>query len=335
MQDSTSRDLHRRALLGTAAGLATLAAPAQLAAQDRRVTLVVPFAPGGVNDAIGRIVANALGPRLGQVVVVENRAGANGVVGLREVSRSRPDGTVLAICNDGALSIPAALDPAFPIELGRDLSGVARVGTFEYFLLVHRGIPATTVQEFIAFARARPDEVASGTPGIGSSQHLATEMLAAAADIRLNHVPYRGAGPALNDLLAGTIGMSWQSAINVRGLVADAGRQSQVRVLGVAAEQRTGYLPDVPTMIESGLPGFVATSWIGVFGPPGLPDAVRVALSTAIAEAVQDPATRARLDGAGFDVAPMPPAGFEAFIRRDIARLREFGQRRGITLSAN
>jgi tripartite-type tricarboxylate transporter receptor subunit TctC len=307
---------------------ATLASPA--AAQDsypsRQITVVAPFAPGGSTDLVARVVSEGLRAKLGQPVVVDNRPGGTGVIGAREVVKAAPDGYTLLLGNSGALTIPAAMHANFPIDLLRDFVPIANAAEFAGVMMVKKVLPVTTFKEFLAYAKARPGQLNFGSSGIGSSVHLAAELLMKETGIKMQHVPYKGGANSMTDLLSGTLDVLFASSPVAVGQAAN----TNLKILAVTSRYRLQRLPDVPTMQESGLPGFDVTAWMGVFGPAGLPDSIRDKLSAALVEIVKAPETQARLRSIGVEPIGDGAATFDAFYRADVKKWTEFVKERGL-----
>jgi tripartite-type tricarboxylate transporter receptor subunit TctC len=318
----------------TIAGLAVLllgpwmTAPA--AAQSfpsRQITLIVPYPPGGVVDMTARVLADGLKDKFKQTVVVVNRAGANGVIGAQELMRSPPDGYTLLLNNDGGIAIPPAVDPNFKLDPLKDLDTVANVVEYGHVFIANKALPVNSMQEFIAYARSRPGELNYGTAGVGTLAHLAMELFGQRTGIKMTHVPYKGASPALNDLIGGTLSVNVQSVPTAMGQFGS----DRMKVLAVLGEQRMAALPDVPTLQESGLPGFVVTSWLGVFGPRGMPAEIKATLSDALLEIVKTPAVRDRFRAIGFETSASGPAEFEKFLAAEVARWKKVAADNGIS----
>ena len=295
--------------------LALLAAPAAARAQpdwpDRPVRIVVPYPPGGSNDILARLLAEALRPRLSQPVLVENRAGAGGNVGADAVAKAPPDGHTLLLTAPGPLAINAALYRGMPYDPARDLVPVALVASVPIVLMVTNALPVTSVAELIALARREPGRLSFGSSGNGSTNHLAGELLKGMAGIEMVHVPYRGAAPAMTDLIAGQVQVLFD---NMPGSLPQI-RAGRVRALAVAGGTRAAVLPELPTVAEAaGLPGFAAESWFGLAAPGGTPARLVERISAAVREALADPALRERFAEAGAVPGALDTAGFAAFV---------------------
>lgn len=316
MSMMTSTRISRRALL-TAAALAPLPALAQGAAWSpaRQVRIICPFPPGGAADLLSRALAEELSGPLGQTVVVENRVGAGGAIGTEAAIRATPDGNTLVMGSTG----PNAMNPALytlSFDPGRDLMPVSMVATVASILVVHPSVPATTLPELLALLRAQPGRFSYASAGNGSSIHLFMEQMKRLASLDVQHIPYRGGGPAMVDVIAGRVSMMFDTIPTAMPHV----REGRVRLLAVSTSARHPTLPDVPTVAESGVSGFEAVGWYGLLVPLGTPEPAIARYNREVAAALQRPAFRARLQSVGVDPAPSSPADFAAFVERDRAR---------------
>jgi tripartite-type tricarboxylate transporter receptor subunit TctC len=323
--------LRRRHLL-LAAGLAAPSlARGQAAAAwapSRPLRFVVPFPAGGATDVAARILAERLTETLGQPVVVENRTGSSGNIGMENVVRSAPDGHSLLMGTSGALTVNPHLFPNLGFDPAKDLAPVSLAFTTDNALIVNPNMPARTVAEFLALARSRPGAFSYGSAGAGSSTHMAAELFRLAAGIQVLHVPYRGSAPALNDTVAGNVQFMVDQLPSCIGQV-QAGR---VRALAVTGPRRSPLLPDVPTVAEAGLPGAENTSWGAVLAPAGTPDAAVERLGAAVREAVAVPAVKERMAQAGADAASSSPAELAALMRREAERWGRVVREAGISV---
>jgi len=280
------------------------------------VRVIVPFPPGGGNDVIGRVVAQKLTERWGQQVVVENRAGANGMVGLQVTAQAAPDGYTLATAAAGPMAVNPALYAKIPYDPVKDFTPVTNMVNFPLLLVTHPSLPAKSVKEIIALAKARPDQLSYCSPGSGNSGHLAGELFNNMAGTKILHVPYKGAGPAVTDLIAGHVQMFFSSIPSVIQYV-DAGR---LRGIAVGNLKRIPSLPDIPTVAESGLPGYEAYSWVGMVGPANMPKDVVGKINRDIVDILRQKDVGERLvqQGAIPDVGT--PEQFAAYIKAEIAK---------------
>ncbi|MBL0918089.1 MAG: tripartite tricarboxylate transporter substrate binding protein [Hydrogenophaga sp.] len=298
----------KRILTATALAAATLlAAPAALAQAwpDKPVRVVVGFAPGGAADQIARLIATPLGEALGQSVVVENRAGANGNVAGDAVAKSPADGYTLLLSSGGMVSVNPHLYSRMAFDPTKDLTPVASAARIAVYLMARNNLEATNVKDFIALVKANPGRLSYGSPGNGSSPHLAGEMFKSQAGLFAVHVPYRGAAPALNDLLGNQIDYTFDPGIGL-----PHARSGRLKLLAVGSSKRSPLFPDVPTLAESGLPGFDADTVFGFYAPAGTPAAVITRLNTEINKILATPAVRERMIALGGEALPLSPAEF-------------------------
>jgi tripartite-type tricarboxylate transporter receptor subunit TctC len=293
---------------------------------NRAITIIVSYPPGGVLDVVGRLIADGLSKRFSQPVIVVNRVGGAGATGIGEVVRAEPDGYTLLMANDGSHAILPFVDRNFRFDPIKDFVPIAMPAQYAHALLINTETPVTTLSEFIAYAKARPDQLTFGTPGYGSLAHVAMELFMQLTGTRMLQVPYKGAAPALTDLMTGVITSNLQS---MSGVVAQVGNPS-IRMLAVTSPQRVASLPDVPTMVESGLPQMVVMSWLGLFAPAQVSPQIRDTLSEAVVEIVAAPATQAKLRSLGLEPAALGADAFSAFYRNDIARWKTVVSERNI-----
>lgn len=307
-----------------AAGI-SLAQAAPAGYPSRPVRLVVPFAPGGTNDVIGRIVAEKLSDRLGQPFVVDNRAGANSVVGSEIVARATPDGHTLLIVAAG-FAVNPSLRNKLPYDSLRDFAPVGLVGGGPYLMVVHPSVPAKTVNEFVGWVKSRPGQVNYASVGLGSPPHLAAELLKATAGIDMQHVPYKGGGAVLPDLIAGRVSLFFGS-ISTLGPQVQGGK---VRAIAVTTTRRSSAMPDVPTFIESGLAGYEVNGWYGLLLPGKSPRAIVNRLNAELRHVLNDADTRKRFAQRGMDPLPGTAEQFAALIRSEIPKWAKVARAAGI-----
>jgi tripartite-type tricarboxylate transporter receptor subunit TctC len=281
---------------------------------SRPVRVVVPFAPGGPNDIIVRLVAPELAESLGQAFVVENRPGAGGNIGTDYVAKSAPDGYTLLSVGPGSLIINPLMGKV-PYDTGRDFAPITLVARAPNALVVHPSLPAHSVADLIALARARPGEINYGSGGSGSTPHLAAALFAAMAGVTLTHVPYKGTAPATADLVGGQVQIAF---LGIPAVLPHA-RSGKLRVLAVTGLQRSPELPDVPTVDESGVPGYQVSPWYGLLAPAGTPRDVVARLSLETAKIVRDAEMRGKLAAQGAEAAGSTPGEYAAVIRADTA----------------
>jgi tripartite-type tricarboxylate transporter receptor subunit TctC len=306
-------------------GAAALAAPLPLRAQPRQVTIVVPFPPGGTTDIMGRLIAQKVAEATGDTVVVENRAGANGNLGSRAVAQARPDGLTWLVNSDGIATVNPALYPGrMGFDPEADLQVVATIGTLPSLFVVNPRTPWRSVAEFVAHARTTEVPYASG--GIGSGGHLTMEYLGSVAGLKLSHVPYRGGAPAMADLVGGQV----PAAFVVIGNAIDQARSGQLRPLAVSSLRRVAALPDVPTMVESGYPGFEVVLGNLVWLPARTPPEIAARVSEQVRRAVADPAVQQRLRTQAIDPWDLPPEAAAQWLTTERRRWSALIAERGI-----
>ena len=315
-------------LVAAAALLACALAQAQSAFPARAVTLVVPFPPGGGTDTGARIVAQKLALKWGQPVLIENRGGAAGQVGADVVAKAKPDGYTLLVGNIGTQSINPVLYKKLPYDPDTAFAPVSLLAELPLAMMVNPQVPAKTAKEFIALAKGQPGKLSYSTSGAGSGPHLAAEMFKQSTGTFILHVPYRGGGPALTDLLAGHVQLSFLTVLEASGHI-KAGR---LRALAVTSGKRVSALPDVPTLAESVLPGFNSISWIGVLAPAATPRDIVDKLSADIREVLAADDVKGKLTELGAIPMGMTPGQFATLIADDRKRYARIIKERGITL---
>jgi tripartite-type tricarboxylate transporter receptor subunit TctC len=315
-----------RALL-FAVGLASVGVAAIAHAQTypvKPVRIISPYPPGGLGDLLPRAVAAGLTGPLGQQVIVENRPGASQIIGMQAAAKSPPDGYTLVFGSVTSLAINPSAHKNLPYDPVSDFAPVSLCVTTPLYLVVHPGVPARNVKELIALARSRPGKLTYASGGNGSSNHLAGELFKSLARVDLLHVPYKGAGPAMVDVMAGHVDLMLGAA----GLTeAKAGK---VRVLGVTSAKRAAAAPDVPTLAESGLPGYEATIWFGLLAPAGTPAAIVTRLSNEINKVLSQPKMREQFSTV--EITPSSPEGFAGLIKREIPKWRKVIESGRITI---
>jgi len=279
----------------------------------RPVRMVIGSAPGSGNDIAGRILIAKISEAWGQQIVMENRPGANQAIAAEIVARAPADGYTLLLCGTVTVAINPALYKKLRYDPQRDFAPVALIGTVPNVLVVHPSTPVATVGEFIAYAKASPGKYSFGSSGIGSTLHLAMEMLMSVTGIKLVHVPYKGGALAMADLLGGHVLAIFENV----PLAVTSVRAGKVRPLGVTAAKRSAQLPDVPTFIEAGFPGFEIYAWYGVCAPAATPKAVITRLNDEVNKALNQPDLQSRFADLGVDLAPGSSAQFAAFIKSE------------------
>ncbi len=293
----------------------------------KAVRMVVAYPPGGGNDFVARAIAEPLGARLGQQVIIDNRGGGGTVIAAELVARAPNDGYTLLLAPSTTLAVLPHLKSKLPFDPVRDYDPVSLLVTSPYLLVAHPGVPVTSVKELIALAKARPG-MNYASPGPGSVSQLACELFKVMAGINLTHVPYKGSGPALTDVLGGHIPVMFASSASVRAHV-DSGR---LRGLATTAAKRLAELPSIPTVAEAALPGYQMNSWNGVVAPRGTPKAVIARLNSELLAVMQQGAVRQRLLDQGLDPEPGTPQEFSAHIRAELARFGKLIKTAHITM---
>jgi tripartite-type tricarboxylate transporter receptor subunit TctC len=323
----SNRTFFRRA---AAVWLTALAfAPASSQAQTyptKPVRLIVPFPPGGGVDFIGRIVGQKLTERLGQQVQIDNRAGANGIVGLEALKSAPPDGYTIAAASAGPLAVNPFIYAKLPHDTIRDFTHIANMVNFPLLLVAHPSLPAKNVKELVALARARPGQVSYSSPGSGNSAHLAAELFNSLAKTKILHVPYKGTAPAVVAVLSGEAQLTYSSIPSILPHV----RSGRVRALGIGNAERISTLPDVPTISEAGLPGFEAYAWGGMIGPAHMPAPVIARLNKEINEILKQKDVSDRMLAEGTVPTPSTPEEFTAYIRTELKKWGDVVKMAGI-----
>ena len=300
--------------------LALLCFAASLAqAQDyptRTIRLIVPFSPGGVADTSARFVADRLAARLGQQVVVENRAGASGNIGTQMVAQSAPDGHTLVLGFDGTMVINPWVFPNIPFDTVKDFVPVTKLGDATLIMVAHPSVPVKDMKELIALAKSKPGSLSYGTSGTGGTPHLAGELLNQRAGISLVHIPYKGGGQAVGDVVGGQIPLVYTAIASAQQYV----KSGRLKALGVSGAKRSTSLPEVPTFIENGLDGFVVDSWVGIFAPAKTPRAIVDRLQRELAVILAQPDVRERYAVLGIEPVGNTSEQFGEQVRADLAK---------------
>lgn len=301
-------------VLGAGVGTA-LAATAGGDYPVRPIRLVSPFPPGGGNDIVSRTVGLAVSRSIGQPVVVDNRPGANTIVGMELVARAAPDGYTL-IMTSSTQAINATLYPKLPYDSVRDFSPVTLVASTPLVVVVHPSLPVANVTQLIAAARAKPGELYFPSAGTGNATHLAGELFNAMAGVTLVHVPYKGSGPGINDLIAGRLSVAFGTSLSVLPHV----KSGRLRAIAVTTSRRSAVMPGLPTVAESGLPGYEASTWYGVLAPGRTPRRVVARLQAEIVKALDAPEVKERLGAQGLDPVGNTPEQFAAYVQSEIVK---------------
>jgi len=290
------------------------------------IKVLVAFAPGGTVDITVRIMQRKLTEELGQPLIIENHGGAGGTIATAMAAKSPADGYTLLVNHQG-LAFNATLYTNLPYDTLRDLVPIAAIGSTPNVMVVNPSLPIHTVQEFLAMARASPGALAYGSGGVGSAGHLAVELLQSLASVKLTHVPYKGSGPALSELVAGQI----QTMVITMPAVISFVKSGKVRAIATSGAKRSPAMPDLPTIAESGVPGYEYMPWYGWFGPSGLPKPVVARLNQAVNKVLEDAAIRDQLSSQGLEVETMTAAKFADVVRADVAHwgkiIRDLGIR--------
>lgn len=281
---------------------------------SKPLRLIIPYPPGGPTDVVGRVVSAKLGEGLGQIVVVDNRAGASGVIGTAELAKAAPDGYTMLFHIVTTAAINPHIYKKVQFDWVKDFQPLARIAIVPNVLLINKDVPAKSVKELIALAKANPGKLTYASSGNASLLHLSGALFAKQAGIDILHVPYKGAAPAMQDILSGAITMIFANIPGLMGTI----KSGQMRALAVTTGERLQSLPDVPTMVESGLPKFQNASWFSLFTRAGLPAPVLGKLETEALRAINNPDTVARLKEMGAVPAPMGAAPFEKFWKAEI-----------------
>jgi tripartite-type tricarboxylate transporter receptor subunit TctC len=298
--------------------LPLLAAPLIAHAQpypSKPVRVIVPFAPGGPADVLARVIGQELSDALGQPFVVENKVGAAGNIGVEQIAKAMPDGYTVGIVPVGNVAVNPSLFPALPYKAS-ELAPIAMLATVENVLVVHAGVPAKSLKELLALAKQKPGTLSFASPGAGSQAHLAGELMALSAEVKLIHVPYKGIGPALNDVVGGQVTMMFGAMSAVLPHV----KSGKLRALGVASIQRSATMPELPTIAEQGLPRFEAVSWYALMAPAGTPAPIVDRLNAEIARSLAKPAIREKFAAQGLEPGGGKPQELATEIQAETVR---------------
>lgn len=312
------------AFMTGAAGLAQAQAPA--AWPSKPLTLVVTYPPGGGADAMARLIAPRLGEALGQSVIVENKPGAGGQIGAAAVAKAAPDGHTLML-DASSFAVNPALYPKLPYDSAKAFRAVGMIALFPNVLLVNAQFPARSVSDLVAAARAKKDAVAFASSGNGSAQHLAGALFESAARVEMAHIPYKGGGPALNDVVGGQVPVFFGNLASTLGHI----QSGRLRALAVTSTQRSAILPDVPTLAQAGISGAEVYEWNAVFVPAGTPEPVVARLAGALQKALESAEVKARIAQLGGDMAKGGPEAAQAFIQQQMSLWARVVKERNIT----
>jgi tripartite-type tricarboxylate transporter receptor subunit TctC len=295
---------------------------------DQPIRVVVPFPPGGPADFIARVLTGAMAERLGQPFVIESRSGAGGLLGTEYVAKSRPDGLTLIHASSGALSIMPHLMPRMSFDPRKDLAPIGQILAVPQIVAVANALPVRSIAELVALAKRQPGQLTYGSSGVGGSLHVAAEVFSEAAGIQLTHVPFRGAAPAVTELLAGRVQVLLADVPALQAHV----REGNARAIGITSAERLAILPTLPTLGESGYPGVVTETWYGLLAPVGVPAERLAVLARAFREALRDPAVMSRLAEQGGRVVNSSGAEFAAHIAREFEAMGAVVRRTGMKL---
>jgi tripartite-type tricarboxylate transporter receptor subunit TctC len=317
-----------RWLAATTFAFAALGQSMAQAYPDKPVRIIVPYPAGGTTDIIARVAAQQLSERLKQSFVVENKGGANGAIGSSEVARAPADGYTLLMGTASTHGINSAVYKSLPYDAVKDFAPVTIVASTPNIIAVHPSVPARNLQELMALAKAQPGKLNYGSTSLGGTPHMSAELLKMMAGIDMVHVPYKGAAPMLADLMGGQVQVGFD---NLPSTISFA-RSGKVRAIAVTTAQRWPGEPDIPTVAESGVPGYEVSGWFGLLAPAGTPPAVLKTLQQAVAEAVRQPEVNKQLLGLGAQPVANTPEAFAAVVQADVAKWREVVKKTGIKL---
>jgi len=296
---------------------------------SRPIRLVSGFAAGGVTDGIARILAHALQAKFGQSVVVENKPGASGLISTTEVSRAAPDGYTLLVGGFGAQLIPPLVMAKYPLDVTKDLTPIFGVADFMNIVTINSKLPINSMKELVSYAKANPGKLTFGSAGVGASNYLSAVLFMQKTGIDMVHVPSKGGFGPTTDLLSGTVDVVFENIPIMMG----QGRSPAMRLLAVTGKERSNLFPDLPTVTEAGIEGYVVSSWISVFGPPGMPEPLVRKISNMIAEALSVPAEQERMRKIGFQPMGMGHKDFGKFFLEERSTWKEVVDKAGIKLN--
>lgn len=318
--------MHRRTLLATVA-LATLCAPAwSQTYPERPVRLIVPYAPGGSADIVARMLSDEWGKALGKPVIIENRAGAGGNLGVDAVAKAPADGYTIGL-QTVSLAINPALAPKMPYDTLKDLAPIGMVATSQHVLVLNEKVPARNLKELLALAKSKPGDLTYASAGGGSTFHMAAELFKAVGGLDIVHVPYRGGGPALVDTIGGQVQMAFPVLSAAQGHV----QAGKLRALGVTGPRRSPLMPEVPTIAEAGLPNYAFETWFMVFAPAATPRPIIDKLNTALVSVLSSTTLKARMGKDGFEATPSSAAEARTRLETELPQWALLIKERGIT----
>jgi putative tricarboxylic transport membrane protein len=315
--------------LAFALALAAAAPTASVQADDypaRPIRLIVPFAAGGAADSVARIVGKRVGEALGQTFVIEDRGGGGGIIGTELVKNADADGYTLLLGQSGPISINPGIYQKLSYDPEKDFAPITMMTSYPYIVVVNPSLGVKTLQELVALAKSKPGQLNYGTAGVGSSNHLATELFNSKAGIKLTHIPYRGTSLAVADLIAGQVQVVFADPVSALSQV-NAGT---LIAIAVTSRQRSPVAPNVPTIAESGYPGFDAIAWHGIMAPAGTPPAILGKLNAEIVKALKDPQTAKLIEAQSIQIVGSSPEAFASFIKQDVAVWRDVAREASI-----
>jgi tripartite-type tricarboxylate transporter receptor subunit TctC len=322
------RSFNGHVLLAAAAALGAPLGATAAGFPSKPVTLVVPYPAGGSLDTVARILAKALGAKLGQAVVVDNKAGAGTTIGVGAAAQAAPDGHTLLISSNTSFTINPALKSKLSYDPIKSFDAIGLIGGSPLVMLAHPSVPARSVKEVVALAKSKPGKLTYASFGAGTTAHFAGEMFKVMAGADIVHVPYKGSAPAMQDLIGGQVDLSFDINVAAKPHI-EAGK---VRAIAVTSRQRTPSLVGVPTFAESGLPDYEMVPWLAMLAPRGLPGDVRQVLVKALADALADPATKAELTKVGVDVEYGAPTAYEPRVAKELPLIRAYVHKAGIVV---
>jgi len=326
--------MNRKQLLLSAAVCAALGATAwapataqEAAFPTKPITLVIPFPPGGATDVLGRLIGKKLGDKLGQSVVIDNRAGAGTVIGAMSVARAAPDGYTLLMSSGTTFTVNPAVRSKLPYDPVKSFEPIGIAGRTGLILLANKDVPVADVKQFVALVKAAPDKYSYGSFGAGTTSQFAGEMFFHAAGLKIQHVPYKGSAPAMTDLLGGQIPFTVDTVSAALPQLKDG----KIKAIAVTSGKRSALLPKVPTLAESGYPGLEMDTWLAMVAPRGLSPAVKARLELALAQVVSDPETRDKMVAVGFEPSYASSKALAELIDKELPLMRAIAQRAAIT----
>lgn len=282
----------------------------------KTIKLVAPFAAGGSSDALARIVAPELSKRLGQPIVIENRAGAGGTIGIASVTQADPDGYTLGVASPGSIVVAVSMMKSLPYDPVKDLRPIGLIAELPIVMVMNSAIPATTIRDVIELEKKKPGSLSFASAGVGTTMHLSGELMNSMTGMKMVHVAYKGAGPAVTGILSGEVGLGFLDLPSVAGQVA----AKTVKIIGVTSKRRTATAPDVPTLAETGVPGYETSGWFGIVAPARTSDAIVARINSELIKVMNMPEVRERLLKIGIEPTTSTPEEFENFIKAEIPK---------------